>query len=153
MASQQRRSHSPQPCSDHSRLGTKQPSQLAAPWLCRQSRGSRGLFSGVASPAWRLPVCWDSPAESLPPQGPPPWGLSAEWGGALGHPSPSRALLKCQPQRKGHRGACLGTRAKCWRGMMAGAGLVKCLLGMVQVGTLRPRGQPGAWHGALCPPP
>lgn len=124
---------------------------LAAPWA-PQACGPRGAFKGVAGPAWRRLVCWDSPAECLPHRDHLPRAFLQNADGARGHPSPSRAQLKCQPQRTGHRGACLGTRAKCWRGMMAGAGLVKCLLGMVQVGTLRPWGQLAPGMGPLYPP-
>lgn len=129
------------------------PMALQSDLWAPQLSSPRGVFKGVAGPAWRRLVCWDSPAECLPQRDHLPRACLRNEDGARGHPSPSRAQLKCQPQRTGHRGACPGTRAKCWRGMMAGAGLVKCLLGMVQVGTLRPWGQLAPGMGPLYPPP
>lgn len=46
--------------------------------------------------------------------------LSLEWAWSLGLPQCCLILMKCQPQRVGHRGTCPETRAKCWRGMRAG---------------------------------
>lgn len=130
-------------------------SDLCAPQLC----SPRGVFEGVAGRPGDCSSAGTPPAERLPQRDHLPRACLQNEDGARGHPSPSGAQLKCQPQRTGHRGACPETRPKCWRGMMAGAGLVKCLLGMVQVGTLRPWGQlaPGMaplypHQGSLFPP-
>lgn len=122
----------------------------------------RGLCSPgahVGCSGRRLTRPGDGPSTGTPPpstgchRDPLPGACLQNGDGAPGHPSPCRARLKCQPQRTGHRRACPGTRAKCWHGMMAGAELVKCLLGTVQVDTLRPRGQLASGTGPFYPPP
>lgn len=130
-------SHSPQPPSDHSRPRTKQPSQLAAPWLHSSDCGLCSPRAHVGCSGGWLAQLGDCPSAGTPPlsarrcRNHLPGACLQNEDGAPGHPSPSRVWLKCQPQRTGHRRACLGTRAKCWCGMRAGARLVKCLLGMV----------------------
>lgn len=121
----------------HSRPRTKQPSQLAAPWLHSSDRGLRSPRAHVGCSGGWLAQPGDCPSAGTPPLSARccrdhlPGACLQNEDGAPGHPSPSRVWLKCQPQRTGHRRACPGTRAKCWCGLRAGARLVKCLLGMV----------------------
>jgi hypothetical protein len=78
-------------CSEHSRPGTKQPSQLASLWLHVRPVGSAahgphwvGCWAGDGLSAWT------PHAKGLPPLGPPPLVGLQHGPGAWGHPSLSR---------------------------------------------------------------
>lgn len=112
-----------------SRVSWQHHGSRLRPWA-PQPWGPRGC-SGGDWPSLATARLLGLPGRVPAATGPPPRGLSGECGEGTGSPGPSRASPKCQPQRTGDRGACPGTRAKCWCGLRAGAGLVKCLLGMV----------------------
>lgn len=153
MASQQRRRHSPQPPSDHSRPGTKRPSQLAAPRLRSAASGPTWGVGGegVTGPAWRLPVCWASPAECPWPQGPPPWGLSAEWGWGTGSPQPRQGLAEMSATKDWIQRGLSRNKGQVlvWDEGWGWAGQMFTWNGLS--GHPQATGAAGAWHRAFLP--
>lgn len=148
-ASQQRRSHSPRPASDHCRPGTKPPSQLAAPRSHGSElglRGPRGAFRG------RLAQPGDGPSAGTPPpsarrHGPPPWGLSAECGWGTGSPSLSEMSATKDGIQRGlsrNKGQVL-----VWDEGWGWAGQMFTWNGLS--GHPQATGAAGAWHGACLP--
>lgn len=143
------------PCSGHSRPETKtrvngqsclhhQICGLGGP------EAHTGHWGWGGDPAWRRSVCGSFPDECPVPRGPPPWSLWENGDGARGHPSPSRAQLKCQPQRRDTEGTVGEQGPSVGVGCGPGRGCSNVYLEWSEW-ALSGQGAADAWHKALCP--
>lgn len=117
-----------------------------------QPRGPRGVFRGVAGPAWRRPVCWDSPAKCPLPQGPPPWSLSAEWEWGIGSPRPLKSPAEMSATKNGTQKGLSRNKGQvlAWNDGQGRAGQMFTWNG--SSGHLPATGAAGGvWHGAPLP--
>lgn len=102
---------------------TKASESAGAPWLHSSLWPTLDIWGWEGVAAWPATASLPGlPTPSICVARTSPLSLKRAWGSGL--PQCCLILMKCQPQRTGHRGACPGTRAKCWRGRRAGAGLV-----------------------------
>lgn len=82
-----------------SRVSWQPHGSTVRPWALHPG-AHVGCSGRVAIPAWRRPVCWDSPhpAQCLLP---PPWSLSAEWGRGTGSPPPLQGPAEMSTTKDG----------------------------------------------------
>lgn len=129
----------------------KAAESAGSPTAPRLGLGAHVGCWGVTGPAWRLPVCWDSPAECPWPPGPAPWGLSAERGWGARSPQPLRGLAEMSATKDGTQRGLSRNKGQVlvWAEGWGWAGQMFTWNGLS--GHPQATGAAGAWHGAFLP--